>query len=460
MNLFGLSITRTKATPPPGTAFTTPSSRGGWIRILEPFSGAWQRNIEATPESVLTFHAVYGCVTLIATDIAKMPISVVEQDGNGIWNPVQNPAYTPVLRKPNHYQDRIQFITHWMLSKLIHGNTYVLKQRDARGVVSSMFVLDPTLVTALVAPNGEVFYRLGRDDLSQVDGTGEVVVPAAEIIHDRMPPLYHPLVGVSPLTACYGPALQALRGQLNASRQHLNGSRPGGILTYPTFITEEQERQIKLSWEQNFGGDNQGRVAVLGADLKYQDLGMLSNIDMQLIEQLKLSGEAVCTAYHVPPFKVGIGSTPPYNQVEALNILYYGDCLQYHVESIESLLDRGLGMAIGMGTEFDEDSLLRMDSSTRSTAAKEALGGGMSPNEARSRFFSLGPVRGGESPYLQQQNFSLEALAKRDAQDDPFATKATPSRPTDEPTNTPPPSGAKHLKSLAYLAVRQKLRAA
>jgi phage portal protein BeeE len=44
-----------------------------------------------------------------------------------------------------------------------------------------------------------------------------------------------------------------------------------------------------------------------------------------------------------------------------------------------------------------------------------------SPDEARARFDKK-PVPGGNSPYLQQQNYSLAALAKRDAQADPFAT--------------------------------------
>ena len=74
-----------------------------------------------------------------------------------------------------------------------------------------------------------------------------------------------------------------------------------------------------------------------------------------------------------------------------------------------------------MGTEFDTDNLLRMDSVTQVTAIKDAVGAGvMSPNEGRGKL-DLKPVNGGESPYLQQQNYSLEALAKRDAQDDPFA---------------------------------------
>ena len=52
------------------------------------------------------------------------------------------------------------------MSKLVHGNTYVLKQRDARGVVVAGYVLDPTKVTPLVAPDGSIFYALGRSDLA------------------------------------------------------------------------------------------------------------------------------------------------------------------------------------------------------------------------------------------------------------------------------------------------------
>jgi hypothetical protein len=55
---------------------------------------------------------------------------LVEQDSNGIWKEVDVAAFSPVLRKPNRYQNRIKFIEQWVVSKLLHGNTYVLKQRD------------------------------------------------------------------------------------------------------------------------------------------------------------------------------------------------------------------------------------------------------------------------------------------------------------------------------------------
>jgi phage portal protein BeeE len=43
----------------------------------------------------------------------------------------------------------------------------------------------------------------------------------------------------------------------------------------------------------------------------------------------------------------------------------------------------------------------------------------MTPNEAR-RSENLPPVTGGDELYLQQQNYSLGALARRDASEDPF----------------------------------------
>ena len=59
-----------------------------------------------------------------------------------------NPAYSPVLRKPNRYQTTVKFVEQWITSKLTAGNTYVLKQRDERGVVAALYVLDPAKVHA------------------------------------------------------------------------------------------------------------------------------------------------------------------------------------------------------------------------------------------------------------------------------------------------------------------------
>ena len=403
----------------------------GWHVIQESFGGAWQRDVTIEKEVVLSNWTVFACMTLIAGDVGKMRVNLME-DRDGIKVPFDSPAFSPVLRRPNGYQTRQKFMESWVLSKLSSGNTYVLKERDARNVVVALHVLDPSRVRPLVAKNGDVYYEVQDDELAGLP-EGLPAIPASEIIHDRMWCLYHPLVGLSPIFACGLAATQGVKIQGNSAKFFENMSRPSGIVTAPGHIPDDVALRMKQSWEKNFGGDQIGRVAVLGDGLKYEAMSV-NPVDAQLVDQLKLSGEMICSVFHVPGYKVGVGATPTYQNAEVLNQIYYSDCVQVQVEGIEALLDEGLGISkAGYSTEFDLDDLLRMDSATQVKTLNEAVGGGwMAPNEARKKR-NLPAVKGGETPYLQQQNYSLEALNKRDSGADPFGkTAQTPTMPPSE----------------------------
>lgn len=431
MKILGLRVPFTKSTDVVTTgdgAFPPVRYSSGLLGFIrESFAGAWQRNVTVdNNESILACAAVYSCITRIAYDIAKLRIRLVEQV-DGIWNEVErNSPFWPVLRKPNKYQTRIQFITAWLTSKLMFGNAYVLKERDARRVVVALHVLAPQLVTPLVTTAGDVYYRLGRDDLSGVGTTG-VTVPASEIIHDRGVTLWHPLVGVSPLYACAAAATQGNRIQANSATFFENMSRPSGVLSGPGVIDDVTAKRLKDGWEANFTGGNTGRLAVLGDNLVYHAMTIPAD-DAQLIEQLKWTGEDIARAFGVPGYKIGVGTMPANNNVEALNQQYYDGCLQIYIESMELCLDEGLGLtnvqSATLGTEFDLDGLLRMDTASLAESLKN-LAGIMKVDEQRKRL-NLPAVVGGDTIYLQQQNYSLAALAKRDAQPDPFGKTAAP----------------------------------
>jgi HK97 family phage portal protein len=398
-------------------------SRGGWLPIIrESFAGAWQRGITVNRDTVLSNHAVFACQTLIASDISKLRIKLVTKGRNGIWSETSNPAFSPVLRKPNRYQNRIQFVEGWVLSKLQRGNAYVLKERDERNVVKRLHVLDPMLVQVLISDHGDVFYQLSNDRVVGIEET--LTVPASEIIHDRFNCLFHPLVGISPIFANGLAAMQGIAIQNNSTKFFQNNSQPGGILSAPTTIKQETADRLKAYWEANYTGDNAGKIAVLGDGLKYEAMAVTAH-DAQLVDQLKWTAEVICSTYHVPPYKIGVGQMPSYNNIQSLNVEYYSQCLQSLIEAIELCLDEGLGIGDGVmtrgvtyGIEFDVDNLLRMDAATQMDVLDKSKGI-LSPNEQRARL-DRGPVAGGDSPYLQQQNFSLLALSKRDAQADPF----------------------------------------
>lgn len=444
-----LSVSRT-------TAPLTPiRGSGGWIPVVrEPYPGAWQRNEEITIGTPLANPTVFACTSLISADIGKCRMQLVQYTEDGVWEETTSPAFSPVLRKPNRYQIAPKFYEQWMLSKLVHGNTYVLKERDDRNVVKALYVLDPTRVTPLIAPDGGVYYQLGRDDLAgltqerlaTLTRTGVIAVPASELIHDVMVPLYHPLVGVSPIFACAVAALEGLRIAQHSAQFFANGSQPGGVLTAPAAIDDATAQRMKTYWEENFTGSNVGKVAVLGDGLKYEPMSA-NAVDSQLIEQLKWTTETICGCYHVPAALVDASHQPPYGKGELLTQQYYSQCLQSLMTCCEASLDHGLELPAPYGTAFDLDDLIWFDAATRTASARESISAGaLSPNEARKKYFDLGPVAGGGSPYMQQQYYSLEALAARDA--------AAPAPPAGPPI-PPAPSGtpAEEERALSIEAI-------
>lgn len=415
MRLFGFEISRAgrkKELSP------VESGRGWWPIIRESFTGSWQRNISINVDTVMSHHAVFACQTLIASDVAKLEARLVEETAEGIWVETKNPAYSPVLRKPNSYQNRIQFFESWVLSKLNRGNTYVLKQRDGRGVVTKLYVLDPSRCRPLVADDGSVFYELMTDTLSEIPQE-RLVVPAREIIHDRFNCLFHPLVGLSPIYANGLAATQGLAIQNNSTLLFQNGARPSGILTAPGDITEKTATELKAYWENNFSGNNAAKIAVLGDGLKYEAMTM-NAVDAQVIDQLKWTAEVICSTYHVPPFMVGLGAEPNAGGVQDRTLRYYTQCLQSHLEAIELCLDEGLGIGKGVvvngktyGVEFDVDNLLRMDSASQMAVIEKSKN--VLTLDERRRRLNAGKINGGDTVYMQEQDHSIEAIHARDS---------------------------------------------
>lgn len=410
-----------------------------WGSVREPFAGAWQKGVTIDPIGSLTsFGAVFACVARIANDIAKLEPQLLEADTNGI--PVEASPLSPFwacLRSPNNYQNRIQWLAFWLTCKLLFGNAYQLKEREAaRGLVRRLHPLDPRRVTPMVTQQGDVYYSLGGSDLARIPAGA--VVPASEIIHDRGWCLWHPLVGVSPLYACAMSATLGLRIQQNSATFFENMSRPSGMLTAPGTIDDVTAARLKTEWESNYSRENIGRLAVMGDGLTYEAMTIPAET-AQLIQQLEWTAIDVARAFGVPPHKINAGPAETAGNTEQRELDYYVGCLQVLIEGVELCLTEGLEVTPGYSVELKLDGLIRMDGPAQVDMLSNAVKGTiMMPNEARARM-RLQPAAGGSALYLQQQNYSLAALAKRDAQDNPFAAA---SKPAPAPAEPPAPAAA------------------
>jgi HK97 family phage portal protein len=407
------------------------SQTGGWTPIVrEPYTGAWQANVSESPQTLLSNPTVFRCVSVISTDIAKCRLRLVSLDTDGVWTETTNPAYTPVLRRPNRYQRIGQFIEAWVNARLLYANVYVLKERDGRGVISALYILNPLHVIPLIAPDGAIYYELKHTDqaglLAGLSADPQVIYPASEVIHDRWNCLFHPLVGISPLYASSGAAQQGMNMQTASSSLFANGARPAGVLTIPGAISEEQANKLRDTWQAAQSALSAGRTAIVSHGMTYAPISQ-NAVDSQLTEQMKWSANTVAGVFGVPVNMVDSSQQPPYANSEASLLQYHSQCLQTHMTAIEAALDDGLELASGYGTEFDIDDLVWMDTATKTTAAREAIGAGaLAPNEARLKYFGLGPVPGGDTPYLQQQYEPLDVRAQSRA-----------PTPTPEPVQVP-----------------------
>jgi len=169
-----------------------------------------------------------------------------------------------------------------------------------------------------------------------------------------------------------------------------------------------------------------------------------------LIDQLKWDDEKICAVFHVPPYMVGVGPLPSYNNVEALGQQYYAQCLQYYFESIELCLTEGLELKdVGYEVEFAIEDLDRMDSVQRmEVATKGVIGGVYKPNEARAKF-NLPKVDGGDQVYLQKQNWPLEKLGSDNVKPAKVAPAPQPS------AAMPAPAKAIDFDELRSLVLKQ-----
>lgn len=401
----------------------------------ETYPGQWQSSSrEGTPQrkSPLAHSAVYTCINVIASDISKLPLRVMrprEKAGTG-REPHTNHPLTRLFLKPNSYQTSLQFLQHYLGSKLWTGNVYVVLFRDARGVVESMHALDPTTVTPSITEDGSVWYHVKANPLNRLKE--DVYIPARDILHDRAITLFHPLIGVSPL---YAAAVSASIGNsisANSENFFQNMSRASGTLTAPGEIPSGTADRLKKEWDGNYSGLGFGKVAVLGSGLEWKPLTINAS-DSQLIEQLRFTVEDIGRVYRVPGFMLG-ETKLTYRNSEQLARMYYQGCLSYHIEAAEQCFNQKFEVSNGVEIEFDLSPLFRLETDLRFDTHSKALNSGIkSINEVRADE-DLPPVAGGEEPRLQMQYVPLSSInaAAAAAQSGPPGAPAPQPDPEDD----------------------------
>jgi len=367
---------------------------------------------------------VHACVDAYAQTLASLYGEHYRYDTKtGGKEVIRNSALARVLRNPNAYQTRSDFILNLTKNLFYKGNAYAVGKRNNRNEIVELHILPSASTQPYVDPETQaIFYAIGDNPMA---GELSAMIPARDVLHIKLYTPSHPLVGVSPIEN-----LATSIAANNAISSHQasffnNMSRPSGILSSDMTLTRAQMNQLREAWNDQSKDMNSGGVPVLGNGFKWQSLG-ISSQDAELIQAFNMTNETIARAFRVPLPMVGSLENATYNNVEQLISSWLSSGLGFLLEHVELCFDKFFSLGENDFTEFDTDSLLRTDFAGRIDGLTKGMQGGLyTPNEARAKE-GLANVKNGDKPYMQSQMVELG-----------YRPEQTNKPPIDEPPKEP-----------------------
>lgn len=395
---------------------------------------------KVTAEAAMSSAAVYSCVSILSQELARLDLHHWKLNEDRSRSLVKSSAAAVVLRKPNTYQSKSDWMLFMMQSLLLDGNAYSYAERDSRGAISALHPVHPgSAVVMRVEGTYEIFYNVGSWywQGAQLDR----YVPQRDMLHVRLFTGSDPLIGMSPLQAL-GPSVSLGQNiQQQSASFFKNMSRPAGVLRTPKPLSKEAAKRLQEQWTTGMSGQFVGRTAVLDNDVDWRPLSM-SAVDAEIIAQYKMSVENIAQVYRVPMFMLGDMTKMSFNNVESMQKAFIMSALGFYLSHVETALGDFFEMKPDQYLEFDlERGLMRPDFLQRMEGyVKGVQGGILTPNEPRARE-NLPPVDGGDQAYMQKQNVPLDMLGKDVLVDVAKATDASPEDPPVDDVEDSPGEG-------------------
>lgn len=390
---------------PPG-APVNPTMEGA-IPVSWP-ANWWQRNLK--PGGGGESATVNACVNAYAQTIAQLPGGHFEKTEGGEPKRITTSPLARLLRNPNGYQTRSDFMLNLVTDIMFTGNAYAWAERDERQAVVALHLMPARSTAPYVDQDSRaIFYALGANPIL---GKIDFLVPQRDVLHVRGRTRQgDPLHGVSPIT--WAALAQAANIAISGTQAQFfnNASQPSGVLVSKQPLTKDQMDRLRAAWAEHATGVAMGEVPILGGDLSWVPMGITAQ-DSELVDAFGMTVADIARAFGVPLPIIGDLSNATFNNVEQLIALWLSTGLGFWVEHIEIAFDKFFGLPLNQYVELDTDTLLRTAFKDRIEGLTAAITGGLySPNEAR-RKEGLGDVEFGDEPRVQAQVVPLSQVDK------------------------------------------------
>lgn len=248
-----------------------------------------------TPELAMKQNTVYACVTIIADNVAQLPVHLYREVRDGREEAPNHPLYKILHDHPNSWQTSFEFFQYMCTAMLLTGMACAYIGRAGDRVVS-LIPLPPNAVRENWDGDKHWFdVTFANGGVKRVDPS-EIFCVHAYSLDGRY--------AISPIAYAARTINLGLQSLKHNSQLIGNGAAPSGILTTPNALKAETVKEIGDSWNQNYAGDNTGKVAVLWGGMDFKPVTM-SNSDVQLLELMAFQRAEIASFFRVPAYMVG-----------------------------------------------------------------------------------------------------------------------------------------------------------
>lgn len=368
--------------------------------------------VAVTPDTALTYSAVWACVRVLAEDVGSLPLILYRRlPRGGKERATDHPLYRLLHDAPNSEMSSMDWREAQMMNLCLWGNAHSQVRWNRGGRIVDLW------------PMLSRYMRLDRRDgllryISTDPAARASDLPANEMLHTRGMST-NGLVGLSPIAL----ARQAIGLGMATERYGAaffgNGARPGVVLMTPGELSDPAYERMKNSWgEAHSGVENAHKPAILEQGTTIETIGVPPE-EAQFLQTRKFQVLEVARWYRMPPHKIGDLERATFSNVEHQGLDYVVNTLRAWLTRLEQAIARTLftdSERDVLFAEFLVDGLLRGDQKARYDAYAVARSWGwMSANEIRERE-NMNAIPGGDA-YLMPLNMTTAGATPTSAPD-------------------------------------------
>lgn len=338
--------------------------------------------VNVTNDSALRIGTVYACINRIASDIAKVPFHVYQQNGDRKEKRYDHPLYGLLNNRPNpEIKTAITFRRMLQSHVLGWGNGYCEIERDIYGKPIALWPMHPSrcnwvrndknvLRLEYQTEKGERLY-IKSEDVFNVLGLSPDGITGYNVIRYAR--------------ECLGATLAA---EQFGSKFFGSGANPGGVYEAPASLSDKAYDRLKKDFTTNREGlDNAHRTLILEEGLKFSKTTIPPE-EAQFLETRQFSVPEICRWFGMKPHKVGDLSRATFSNIEQQALEYVGDTLlDWYVlweQTTDNCLLTDIERGQGFYTKHNVNGLLRGDIDTRYRAYNTGIQAGfITRNEVR-----------------------------------------------------------------------------